>query len=84
MSKELIRFPITDSNSDMFIEGNLVIPKRNQLVSEALNKITIATLLFDLLSDQEQHFDTQVEKIRSKIPGAILNKFNISLLTKRL
>lgn len=103
MPRELIRFPITDSNSSMFIEGNLVIPenpigivvfahgsgstknsKRNQMVSEGLNKNSIATLLFDLLSDQEQNFDTQVEKMAVKVPGIILNKFNILLLTKRL
>ena len=103
MSSELIRFPITDSNSSMFIEGNLVMPenpiglvvfahgsgstknsKRNQLVSEILNKKSIATLLFDLLTDEEQNFDTQLEKMISKIPGTVLNKFNISLLTNRL
>ena len=103
MPRELIRFPITGSNSNMFIEGDLVIPdnpigivvfahgsgsskssKRNQLVSEKLNKSNIATLLFDLLTDEEQNFDTQLEKMSLKIPGAKLNKFNISLLTNRL
>ena len=103
MLGELVRFPIKNSNSNSFIEGNLLIPdnpigivvfahgsgssknsKRNQLVSEKLNKNNIATLLFDLLSDEEQAFDSQVEKMTSKIPGAVLNKFNISLLTKRL
>jgi dienelactone hydrolase len=98
-----IKFPIPNSNSDMYIEGNLVIPnnpigivvfahgsgsskssKRNQLVSEKLNKSNIATLLFDLLSDEEQQFDIQLEKMSLKIPGAVLNKFNISLLTYRL
>jgi putative phosphoribosyl transferase len=58
--------------------------KRNQLVAEKLNKYNIATLLFDLLSDEEQAFDSQLEKMTSKIPGVVLNKFNISLLTKRL
>ena len=103
MPRELFRFPITDSNSKMIIEGNLVIPenpigivvfahgsgssknsKRNQLVSEKLNKSNIATLLFDLLTNEEQQFDIQLEKMSIKIPGAILNKFNISLLTNRL
>jgi putative phosphoribosyl transferase len=58
--------------------------KRNQLVSEKLNKSHIATLLFDLLSDEEHAFDSQLEKMTSKIPGVVLNKFNILLLTKRL
>ena len=103
MPRELIRFPIPNSNSDMSIEGDLVIPdnpvglvvfahgsgstknsQRNQLVSERLNKNSIATLLFDLLTDEEQNFDTQLEKMSLKIPGAILNKFNILLLTNRL
>jgi putative phosphoribosyl transferase len=100
---ELVRFPVTSSNPNSSIEGNLMIPdnpigivvfahgsgssknsKRNHLVSEKLNKNNIATLLFDLLSDEEQAFDSQVEKMTSKIPGAVLNKFNVSLLTKRL
>lgn len=103
MLGELVRFPIKNSNSNSFIEGNLAIPnnpigivafahgsgssknsKRNQLVSEKLNKNNIATLLFDLLSDEEQEFDTQSENLISKIPGAVLNKFNVSLLTRRL
>ena len=100
---EIIKIPITNSNSTSFIEGNLVIPdnptgivvfahgsgsskssKRNQLVSEKLNKNNIATLLFDLLSDEEQAFDSQLDNMISKIPGAVLNKFNVSLLAKRL
>jgi putative phosphoribosyl transferase len=64
--------------------GSSKSSKRNQLVSEKLNKNNIATLLFDLLSDEEQEFDTQLENLISKIPGAVLNKFNVSLLTKRL
>jgi putative phosphoribosyl transferase len=64
--------------------GSTKNSKRNQLVSEKLNKNSIATLLFDLLSDQEQNFDTQVEKMAVKVPGIVLNKFNILLLTKRL
>ena len=103
MPGRVIKFPISNSISDMYIEGDLVIPenpigivvfahgsgsskssKRNQLVSEKLNKSNIATLLFDLLTSEEQNFDTQLEKMSLKIPGAILNKFNISLLTNRL
>jgi hypothetical protein len=58
--------------------------QRNQLVSEKLNNRHIATLLFDLLSTEEQQYDTKLEKMDLKVPGAILNKFNIMLLTKRL
>lgn len=58
--------------------------KRNQLVSEQLNKSNIATLLFDLLTVEEQNLDTQLEKMSINVPGTILNKFNISFLSKRL
>lgn len=103
MSGELIRFPIKNSNSNLFIEGNLAIPDypigiivfvhgsgssksshRNRFVSEKLNEYHVATLLFDLLSNEEQESDKKVENMISQIPGAVLNKFNLSLLTKRL
>lgn len=58
--------------------------QRNELVSEKLNSNHIATLLFDLLSLEEQQYDTKLENMEIKVPGAILNKFNILLLAKRL
>ena len=57
---------------------------RNRLVAKKLNDSNIATMLLDLLSEEEQVFDSQIEKVTSKIPGMVLNKFNISLLTRRL
>ena len=57
---------------------------RNQLVSKKLNNSNVATMLFDLLSVEEQEYDTKLEKMDIKVPGAILNKFNLLLLTKRL
>ncbi len=57
---------------------------RNQTVSKKLNENNIATLLFDLLSKEEQDSDLQLENANLKIPGTILNKFNITLLSKRL
>jgi hypothetical protein len=60
---------------------------RNQLVSEKLNQYKIATILFDLLSKEEQEYDTKLENMENmaiKVPVTILNKFNIKLLTKRL
>ena len=57
---------------------------RNQTVSKYLNENNIATLLFELLTEEEQESDRQLENIIYKIPGAILNKFNISLLRDRL
>jgi hypothetical protein len=64
--------------------GSSKISHRNQLVSNKLNENNIATLLFDLLSKEEQDSDTQLENANLNIPGAILNKFNITLLSKRL
>jgi putative phosphoribosyl transferase len=58
--------------------------QRNQLVSKILNENNIGTLLFDLLSEEEQESDRQLENIIPQIPGATLNKFNISLLAERL
>jgi putative phosphoribosyl transferase len=57
---------------------------RNQFISKMLNENNIATLLFDLLTDKEQESDKQLEKLASKVPGAVFNKFNIPLLTQRL
>jgi alpha/beta superfamily hydrolase len=64
--------------------GSTKNSKRNQLISEKLNNNHIATLLFDLLSVEEQEYDNKLENMEVKVPGAILNKFNIMLLTKRL
>jgi hypothetical protein len=44
----------------------------------------LATLLVDLLTPEEQQSDIKSQKIASKIPGLVLNKFNIGLLSKRL
>jgi len=103
MQSEVVRFSVNKSDSNLFIEGDLVIPNnpmgiivfvhgsgsgkgsyRNQTVSKNLNENNIATLLFDLLTEEEQESDRQLENIVHKIPGAILNKFNISLLKDRL
>lgn len=57
---------------------------RNQLVSQKFNENSIGTLLFDLLTKEEQESDRRLEKIVSQVPGGTFNKFNISLLTNRL
>lgn len=57
---------------------------RNQIVANKLNESGLGTLLFDLLTDEEQQSDLRTQKIMCKIPGLILNKFNIKLLTERL
>jgi putative phosphoribosyl transferase len=57
---------------------------RNQLISRILNDNNFGTLLFDLLSEEEQESDVRAMNLMCKIPGLTLNKFNISLLAKRL
>ena len=103
MIKEVVKIPLDESVSQIFVEGCLVIPDnpigfvifvhgsgsskksaRNQLVSHKFNENSIGTLLFDLLTKEEQESDKRLENIISEVPGGTFNKFNISLLTKRL
>src|SRR5919108_5160363 len=56
----------------------------NSYVAQFLNKDGLATLLVDLLTKEEEETDIRTEKVRCKIPGLILNKFNIKLLSDRL
>lgn len=57
---------------------------RNEYIARELNKDGLATLLVDLLTKEEEQTDSRTEKIQCKIPGLILNKFNIRLLSDRL
>ena len=57
---------------------------RNNYVAESLNNDGLATLLADLLTPEEEQADIRIQKIQIKIPGLVLNKFNIKLLASRL
>jgi putative phosphoribosyl transferase len=57
---------------------------RNRSVAEALNKDGLATLLVDLLTLEEEQADVRAQKMQCKIPGLLLNKFNIKLLARRV
>jgi putative phosphoribosyl transferase len=57
---------------------------RNKFIAECLNADGLATLLVDLLTLEEEQTDIRAQKIKSKIPGLVLNKFNITLLANRL
>jgi putative phosphoribosyl transferase len=57
---------------------------RNNYVADALNNDGLATLLADLLTPEEEEADVRIQKIQCKIPGLVLNKFNIKLLANRL
>jgi putative phosphoribosyl transferase len=57
---------------------------RNQILSQILNSYSFSTLLFDLLTKEEQESDIRTEQIIEESPDATLNKFNIELLTERL
>jgi putative phosphoribosyl transferase len=82
----ILRIPENPLGIVIFVHGSGSSKKstRNQTISEKLYENNIGTFLFDLLSEEEQRSDTQIEKIITQIPGAILNKFNITLLTRRL
>ena len=57
---------------------------RNQTVAQILNDNGLGTLLFDLLTKEEQESDVRTQRIIHELPGVTLNKFNIELLTERL
>src|SRR6476660_8695760 len=57
---------------------------RNRFVADTLNRDGLATLLVDLLTPEEEGSDIILEKQRDRIPGFVLNKFNIKLLASRL
>jgi dienelactone hydrolase len=57
---------------------------RNKYVAEVLQKDGLATLLVDLLTIKEEEADTKAQGVSNKIPGLVLNKFNINLLARRL
>ena len=50
---------------------------RNHCMAQFLNNDGLATLLVDLLTQQEEETDIRTQKIQDKIPGLVLNKFNI-------
>ena len=64
--------------------GSGATSSRNQIVTKILNEHGLGTLLFDLLTREEQESDIRTQNIMCKIPGLRLNKFNIELLTERL
>jgi putative phosphoribosyl transferase len=101
--KEVVRFPVNESFSELFVEGNIVIPDnpvgmvifahgsgsgkespRNKKIASIFNGMGLSTLLINLLTDEENEMDLRVQKIEDKIPGLVLNKFNVGLLTERL
>jgi putative phosphoribosyl transferase len=79
---------IPDGSTSIIIfahgSGSSGTSSRNQLVSQILNDNGFGTLLFDLLTKDEQESDIRTQRIVHELPGAALNKFNIELLTERL
>jgi len=57
---------------------------RNNTIASIFHKMGLSTLLIDLLTDKEKETDLRTVKISDKIPGLVLNKFNITLLKQRL
>ena len=57
---------------------------RNQVIAQILRDCGVATLLVDLLTQEEQESDERTQRVACRLPGMKLNKFNIELLTERL
>jgi putative phosphoribosyl transferase len=64
--------------------GSSALSSRNQIVAKILKDNGLGTLLFDLLTKEEQETDVRAQRIIHELPGVTLNKFNIELLTERL
>ena len=64
--------------------GSSRLSSRNQMVAKYLHQKNFGTLLFDLLTKEEQESDIRTLRIIHELPGVTLNKFNIELLTERL
>ena len=57
---------------------------RIKKIASIFNRMGLSTLPIDLLTEEENEMDLRAQKIKDKIPGLVLNKFNIGLLTERL
>lgn len=84
---------IPSSNNDNYSKGIVLFAHgsgssrhsiRNKYVAEVLQKDGLATLLVDLLTIKEEEADIKAQGVSNKIPGLVLNKFNINLLARRL
>src|SRR6476659_933412 len=64
--------------------GSSASSPRNKFIADILNENGFATILVDLLTEQEQESDIKSQKIMGKYPGIVLNKFNIHLISDRL
>jgi putative phosphoribosyl transferase len=53
-------------------------------IAKIFNTMGLSTLPIVLLTNEESEIDLRTQKLRHKIPGLVLNKFNIGLLTERL
>lgn len=64
--------------------GSSLQSQRNHYVAQMLNKDGLVTLIVGLLTKGEEDTDARAQKMENKIPGLLLNKFNIDLLSSRL
>jgi putative phosphoribosyl transferase len=78
--------PLNPKSIIIFAHGSDSSSKspRNKYLANVLNENGFATLLVDLLTEQEQQSDVKSQKVMGKYPGIVLNKFNIHLLSDRL
>lgn len=76
MLNGILQIPMNAKSMVLFVHGSgsSRLSPRNQYVAQALNQQGLATLLFDLLTPEEEKIDNQTREFR----------FNIPLLAQRL
>lgn len=83
-----LTFPANSNTKGIVIfvhgSGSSIHSLRNQYVAQLLNKEGLATLLIDLLTKEQEESDIKAQKMQNKIPGLVLNKFNINILSNCL
>ena len=82
----ILNIPLNPKSLIIFAHGsgsNSSSP-RNNYVASILNDNGFATLLTNLLTQEELGSDIKSQKIIDRFPGIVLNKFNINLLSSRL
>jgi putative phosphoribosyl transferase len=82
----ILNIPLNPKSLIIFAHGSgsSISSPRNKHIASVLNDNGFATLLSDLLTQEEQDSDIKSQKVIDRFPGIVLNKFNIHLLSTRL
>jgi putative phosphoribosyl transferase len=82
----VLNIPLNPKSIIIFAHGSgsSISSPRSKYIANVLNDHEFATLLIDLLFQEEQDSDIKSQKIIDRFPGIVLNKFNINFLSTRL